>query len=160
MIKRLSVLVVPCCLAVSEGNAFGEISYKVLENPSACHEVHLGSLSKPTEPENPKEWVWAGLCRPEIRTGHEGEIYLTAVCKLIGDRRLLWVPSREKYAVDLSRADRVRRIDDQAWQAAMPLLWSEDASAPPRGPEARESKSEGVYLRNRAEVGWRWSVAR
>src|SRR5580692_6477727 len=106
----------------------GNVSYQVTENPGACHEVHLGRLSRP---EGIDLDVSTGHCRPEIRAAGETELYLTAACQLSIGFTNSFPTSREKYSVDLIHPSRVRRIDETAWKAATPTRPG-GGGAPPR----------------------------
>jgi hypothetical protein len=97
----------------------GGVSYRVTLNPDACHEIHLGRLSVPRYCGELIHDVNTSQCHYEIRTGGESALYLTVVCS---DIRTCTAP--QKYAVDLRHPDRVNRIDDTAWQAAIPLAGS------------------------------------
>src|SRR5580700_8222625 len=94
----------------------GNVSYQVTENPGACHEVHFGRLSKPEEILLD---VSTGHCRPEIRSAGETVLYVAAACQLTVGFTKTFPISREKYAVDLVHPNRIRRIDETAWTAAV-----------------------------------------
>ena len=109
--------------------ARGGVTYRVTMNAGACHEVHLGWMSAPREAYAPRGVV-AGDCRYEIRVGGEKVLYVSAVC---GEPKSVPVP--QKYAVDLSRKDSVRRINDAAWNSALPLRSSRGGGIPPQKDE-------------------------
>jgi len=98
-----------CCVAAQ--TFAGNVSYRVTESPGACHEVHLGRLSKP---EGILLDVSTGRCHPEIRAANETELYLTASCQLTIGFTETFPTSQEKYAVDLTHPNRARRIGEQA----------------------------------------------
>ena len=59
------------------------MSYVVTQNPGACHEVHLGALTRPREiTYHGDEGVDAGYCHIEIRAAGETELYLAGACQL------------------------------------------------------------------------------
>lgn len=104
------------------------VTYRVTENPEACHDVHLGGwMSVP--PGVIAQNVETGNCRYEFRGGEETLLYVTGVCKA----RTVWLPAPQKYSVDLSHSYRVRRISDAAWEAAPPLPWSSGGIQPLAG---------------------------
>jgi len=72
----------------------GSVSYRVTQNPAACQEVHLGTLTKP--PEVPYEEVSAGQCHPEIRAADETELHVTAACQFTKGFTMTFPRSREK----------------------------------------------------------------
>jgi hypothetical protein len=112
---RLRTAVVLCWLAIP---AMRGITYKVTLNPDACHEVNLPRLTKPPRIAYVDN-VEAGVCRYEIRSARETQLYITAACGGAGKDK--FVPAREKYAVDLSRQGATRRIDEETWLTAPQL---------------------------------------
>lgn len=144
------IVSVICCLAIQA--LAGSVSYDVTQNPAACHEVRLGSLTKP--PEVPYEEVSGGYCHAEIRSALETEIYLTAACDFTKGFKTRYPLSREKYAVDLSRPNKVRRIDEKAWDSAMPLPRYVGAIDVPRNPQERGITYNGHVLR---KSGPKWA---
>lgn len=107
----------------------GSMTYTVTLNPDVCHEVHLGRLTAPkgTLPVIPFDDVSTGYCRPEVRSAGEDKLFVTAGCH--GPRNN-WIPSQEKYSVDLSAGARTRRISEAEWESATELPWSEGGMYP------------------------------
>jgi hypothetical protein len=97
------------------------MTYQVTQNSGACHEVHLDKLTSPPEITRHDEGVNASYCHIEIRAVGETDIYLAAACQFDTPRSQTFPLTREKYAVNLSQPDKVRRIDEPTWQSAMPL---------------------------------------
>jgi hypothetical protein len=96
-----------------------------------------------------------GYCHIEIRAAGDTELYLAAACELMAHFTQTFPLTRETYAVDLSRPDKVRRIDEQAWQSAMPLQWGGPfGGISPRHPtDSGISYKGGVFEKS----GPRWS---
>jgi len=141
-----------CCFAPAL--FCGNITYQISPNPSVCHEVHLGNLSEPRVPDNPRERVTSGFCRPEMRATSESELLLTVACEYSRQFKQTWVACREKYAVDLSQPNKVRRIDETMWSSGTPLQWNEFGNWAPRGP-----KDAGIMFGGRSfeRSGPKWS---
>jgi len=110
-----------CCLGF---RAFGgSMTYQVTQNPGACREVHLGQLTKPPEIKSYDDVSAAGNCHIELRSASETTLYLAAACQYDTPRSQTFPLTKEKYAVDLSAPDKVRRIDEQVWQSGKPVPW-------------------------------------
>jgi hypothetical protein len=128
------------------------MSYQVTLNPGACHEVHLGVLRKPPEiPHLSAGAVTAIECHLEIRSAGETELYFAAACQWGSSHSHL---TQEKYAVNLSRPDKVRRMYEQTWQSATPLWWGGLGGIPPRHPADRGISYKGLLFE---KSGPRWS---
>lgn len=110
-------------------------------NPGACHEVKLGWMSAPREAYAPRGVV-SGDCRYEIRVAGETVLYVSAVC---GEPKSIPVP--QKYSVDLSRKESVRRISEAAWNSASPLRSSRGGGIPPQKDEPGVRYQGGPLLR-------------
>jgi len=109
----------------------GDISYGVTLNPQVCHEVHLGKFTPPPGSGPMTYGVTSDPCVFEVRSGGGNELYFAAACP--GPWTSPWPTAKEKFAVDLNRSGRVRRIDDTAWQAAPSLKRFEGGSGPSEG---------------------------
>jgi hypothetical protein len=102
----------------------GSMSYEVTLNSGACHEVHLGALTRPPEiTYHGDEGVDAGYCHIEIRASGETELYLAAACQFDTPHSQTFPLTKEKYALDLNRPNKLRRIDQQTWQYGMAVRW-------------------------------------
>ncbi len=119
------------------------ITYHVTQNPDACHEVRLPRLTKPPQVDYTHS-VNVGYCHYDIRTAGEMELYMTTECGGVG-RDKFW-PVKEKYAVDLSRPNSVRRIDEKAWEAAPPLPRATEGGYFPRADQSGVQVRGGPIL--------------
>jgi hypothetical protein len=146
-------LVALSCVAVP-GFA-GSMSYVVTQNPSACHEVHLGVLTKPPEINYVGDvGVNVSYCHLEIRAAGETELYLAAACQFDTPHSQTFPLTAEKYAVDLDHPNKVRRIAEQTWQSTMPLRW-----VGPGGIEPTRPTAPGISYRGHIfeKSGPKWS---
>ena len=125
----------------------GGITYKVTLNPEACHEVHLGRLKVPAEVGPRYSDVIAGGFFYDLRFAGGPELYLSTVTQ----SRNRLVASPEKYAVDLSRPRRVRRVTDAEWESAPLLPRSKNGAFP--------NRSDGIEYRGPVlkRSGPKWS---
>ena len=145
------IVSVICCLAMQALG--GTVSYHVTQNPAACREVHLGTLTKPPEITYIEE-VSTGECHAEIRAANETELYLTAACQPTRGFTITFPRSREKYVVDLSHPNNARRIDEKAWESATPLPWYAADIGGPRTPSERGIAYRGHLLE---KSGAKWA---
>jgi hypothetical protein len=143
MAKVLKIAMAIVCLAPDA--AIGGITYRVTENSSACHEVHLGWMSVPREVTANN--VDTGHCRYEMRSAGEAVLDVSAACQ-----GAAWVPVREKFGVDLSKGT-VHRISDTAWNSASPLRRN-DGGIPPQKDEPGIRYKGGPLLKR---SGPKWS---
>jgi hypothetical protein len=118
------------------------ITYQVTGDPGACHEVHLGKISVPRGVAAMED-LNTNYCHYEVRVTGGTEVYLTSACSNL---HAAWIASPQKYAVDLRRPDRVRRIDEKAWDAATVLPWSGRSLGPPRDFAERGIQYKGHLL--------------
>lgn len=116
--------------------------------------MHLGSLTKPPEISYIDDGVNAGYCHLEIRSAGETDLYLAAACQFDTPHSQAFPLTKEKYAVDLSRSDRVRTIDEKTWQSGQPLLRSGRGGIMPTHPT-----DQGVSFGGRVfdKSGTKWS---
>ncbi len=147
-----SVRVVTLCF-LAPSLFCGNITYQVSPNPSVCHEVYLGRLSVPREPAS-RQRVSTGFCQPEIRRSNESELYLTVACEFLREVKESWVPCLEKYAVDLSQPNRVRRIDEKTWLSGTLIFNILNKHTLPSSPQAPGIIERGRVL---ARSGPKWS---
>jgi hypothetical protein len=135
----------------------GSMSYVVTQNPGACHEVHLGALTRPPEiTYHGDEGVDAGYCHIEIRAAGETELYLAGACQLDTPYHDQSFPlTKEKYAVDLGFPSKIRRIDEETWKSAMPMTWEGLV----HGTVPRRPTDPGISYKGRVfeKSGPRWS---
>lgn len=119
------------------------ITYQVTLNPAACHEVHVGKFTVPSD--LPPDIVSTDYFDYKIRPGGESVIFIAAAYGAAAygvpaGQRL----TPEKYAVDLSRPKSFRRLSETEWQSGMELKWSDQRGVDPSSPGSR-----GVqYLRS------------
>jgi hypothetical protein len=119
-----------------------------------------GALTRPREiTYHGDEGVDAGYCHIEIRAAGETELYLAGACQLdTPDHHQSFPLTKEKYAVDLSRPDKVRHIDERTWQSAMPM-WREGLV---HGTDPRHPTDPGISFKGRVfeRSGPKWSGVR
>lgn len=134
---RVYAALILCTLSFRPPTYGGGISYLVTLNAAACHDVHLGRFSIPLESKGLMSGVDSAHCRYEVRSGREAELYVGVLCTGAGPvpgQGVIWPSAPEKFAIDLSRASKVRRIDEATWKSA-PILERSDHGGPPSADE-------------------------
>lgn len=95
-----------------------EVTHRVSVNSDACYDVRVGRW--------PSMLARIGGCRYDFRAGANNALYVGIDCQLGVEKS----ESRVKYAIDLGRPVRVRRIDQSLWGSAPELKTHEGKRAP------------------------------
>ncbi len=120
MIQQTQLRILLICAALAPAVRGANLTYKVTLNAEVCQQVRIGTLTSHVDFGRGQE-VDSGHFNYALRAGDERSLYVTAEyvnARRRGDPDLL---SPEKYAIDLSRPVRVRRISEAEWDSAARL---------------------------------------